>query len=70
MPFFKPRRSAENCKQWIKACGRSLEQMNMNIVDKNRHLFVPFFKPRRSAENCKQWIKACGRSLIDEYEYC
>ena len=38
VPFFKPGRSAENCKHWIKACSRPLEQMNMNIVDNNRHL--------------------------------
>ena len=36
MPFFKPGRSAENCKHWIKACSRLLEQMNMNIIDNNR----------------------------------
>ena len=38
VPFFKPGRSAENCKHWIKACSRLLEQMNMNIIDNNRHL--------------------------------
>ncbi|KAJ8312196.1 hypothetical protein KUTeg_009569, partial [Tegillarca granosa] len=38
--FPKPRRNKEKCLRWIKLCGRLHEQLNVHIVDGNRHLFV------------------------------
>ncbi|KAJ8321259.1 hypothetical protein KUTeg_001117 [Tegillarca granosa] len=40
IPFPKPRRNKDKCLRWIKLCGRPNDQLNVNIVDGNRHLFV------------------------------
>ncbi|KAJ8317759.1 hypothetical protein KUTeg_005663 [Tegillarca granosa] len=40
IPFPKPRRSREKCLRWIKLCGRPHSQLNVDIVDGNKNLFV------------------------------
>ncbi|KAL3881638.1 hypothetical protein ACJMK2_028051 [Sinanodonta woodiana] len=40
IPFPKPRRNLEKCKRWIKACGGPHDQLNVDTVDDNYHMFV------------------------------
>ena len=40
IPFPKPKKNLEKCKRWIKACGRPHEQLNVEMIDGNYHMFV------------------------------
>ena len=40
IPFPKPKRNLEKCKRWIKACGRPHDQLNVNVIDGNYHMYV------------------------------
>ena len=39
LPFPKPKTRLEDCKAWIKACGRPHDQLNPSVITENYYVF-------------------------------
>ena len=44
-PFPKPKRRLEDCKAWIKACGRPHDQLNPSVITKNYNVCSKVCQP-------------------------